>query len=165
MNFNFVIGNIIAVWVIKSFSQFAFYLVVTAMAAVSSFLLLLAPPADKPDADQQPKKISERVQAMKNFVKNRTFQNIIPYFLYTGLIVAVYNTFETQIIVSTIPNDSKEDKNVKSGIIFIIQGVVAAATSLIIGKVADVVKNRTLLYNASNLMAVLAIVWSILTFF
>ena len=67
----------------------------TGLAFLASLCLSILPNISKTEADTKPLTIKERALKMKKIGSDPAFVKIIPYFFYTGLVVAIYNTFET----------------------------------------------------------------------
>ncbi len=163
MNFNMIMGNIIALYVIHAFSQLTFYVVMSTLACAASIMILFAPSVEKTGVDK-PKTVSQKIQDMKNLATGDRMPYFIPFLIFNGLVVAEYIGFESQVLQSILVGREKKEINEYTAAVFIFQGVIAVIIGFFTGKLADKVQDRTLLMNSSLLCVVGAEIVSLLAY-
>ncbi|RZJ99708.1 MAG: MFS transporter, partial [Flavobacterium sp.] len=136
-----VTGSLVAAYVIKHFGQFHFYLTACAISCLAMVMVYFAPEVhryDKEHSEQESfREKSLKVIKLSYSPRMRTF---LLFLVFVGIVCAVSAGFEYKIILSTIPNMSKEDQNAVTALVFVVQGLVTIIFSYVVGDLADMFK-------------------------
>ena len=160
---SFILGNLFGAYLLKVFNQYYYFLCMVALATIACCLFLVLPNVKdfKAKKEDKPKltvvqDIKLQMRGVKKFAFMPAFRPLIPYFLFSGFSVAVYSTFESTIIVSTLPAGSSENtKNERTEIVLIAQGSMSVITSYLVGKLFDLFDNMKTI-NSSNFAFLIA---------
>ena len=136
-----VTGSIVAAYVLKHFGQFHFYLTASGISILAILMVYFAPDVNRYD-EKESEQLSFREKSLKVIKlsyspKMRTF---LLFLIFVGIVCAISAGFEYKIVLSTIPNMSKEDQNATTAWVFMVQGLVTIIFSYVVGDLADMFK-------------------------
>jgi len=70
---------------------------------------------------------------------------LLLYMFSVGILLAIYNGFESTVIVSAVPTLTSDAQDEISAVIFLVEGAMTVVASFAAGKLADVIRRKTVL--------------------
>jgi len=136
-----VTGSIVAAFVLQHFGQFNFYITACAISILAIIMVYLAPDVSRYDekGDEQLGFREQSVRVIK-LSCNPRMKTFLLFIVFVGILTAIYTGFEYRIVLTAIPNMSKEDQNAITSWVFMVQGVLTIIFSYVVGDLADMFK-------------------------
>ena len=157
-------GGLTAAVIIEHFGQFIFFLIACILACVAACMIVIVPDIPKYGQVQNADGVMTKMAKMARLGVGRPMLPLLPYMVMIGLSFAIYNLFESVLILHTIPNMKKENQNDITAIILIVEGAMTIVASYGAGKLADTLK-RNVVLTIFNVSVFLAIVFSFITYY
>ena len=170
-----VFGNVLAAVAVDALGYFNFFLIADIFAGIAVIMLIFAqeaPKANGEDADHL--NVLDKAAMIRELVQNTRMRSFLLYMFFTGFVVAIYNSFEYQVILAAVarPELSELDvdarlaeerrEGVITSLVFTIQAVMGIIASYSAGRLADNYK-RSFVLNVFTGSFALAIVFSFIS--
>lgn len=166
---SFILGNALGAYLMSISNNFYYFVCMSSLALFSSLSLLFLPNVKNLKANDEQKAISigqdikKQLGGIAKISSISQFRILIPYLMFSGFSVAVYSTFESTIVTSTL--SEADAKNLaKTEYLFIGQGIVSVTNSYLIGKAFDFFSINTTI-NTTNFAFVFSMVVAILSYY
>jgi len=162
-----VVGSLVAAVTIDLFGQIGFYIAAIGFASFAVFLIFLAPNVAKygKNTPETQEGLGAKVGKILKLAFGARMRPLILYMMFTGLLLAIYNGFEFEVIERTLPLGTSETKqNAISSQIFTVEGAVTIVASFAAGKLADVIRRVSVL-SIFLFITILAIVTSFASYY
>jgi len=152
-----VLGGIVSKVTITRFGSFGYYLISFGFACISMIMSMVAPQVKKAKEEDAEERIIEKTKKILKLVVGSNMRVLLPYMLYTGFISAMVAAFQYKLVQNTDSSMTPDDLNKISATMNLVQGIISIVTSVVAGKLSDMLKRRTALglFTISQVIAVI----------
>ena len=159
-----VIASLLTALCIKFLGQFQFFVGALGFTCLASIMFALAPNVSKYTKEKSGDTVLNQLKRIGKLATSKKMIPFLPYMVLVGLLLAIYNAFEYEIIVKIIPDFSDEEQNYITSLILSVEGAVTIVASYVVGALSDKMKPKglTALF---NIFAVFAIISSFLSIY
>ncbi len=151
-----IIGGIVSKVTITRFGTFGYYLISAGLACFSLLMFMAAPPVKKTKEEDAEEKPIEKTKKILKLIIGPRMRSLLPYMLYLGFLNAMVAAFQFKLIKNTDETMSSDELNKISATVSLVQGIISTSSSVLAGKLADMLKRKTSLslFNAIHVIAV-----------
>jgi len=159
-----ILGGIVSKVTITRFGSFGYYLISAGLACISLVMFMVAPHVKKAKEEDAEEKPIEKTKKILKLIIGPRMRVLLPYMLYLGFLNAMVAAFQYKLIKNTDSTMSPEELNKISANVSLWQGIISTSSSVVAGKLADILKRKTSL-SLFNVLHVIAVVLAFLSYF
>jgi len=160
-----VLGGIISKLTITRFGSFGYYLISAGCACVVMVMFMIAPKVERAKEEDDEEPVIEKTKKILKLVVGPRMRTLLPYMLYAGFINAMISAFQYKLVQNS-DTDGKmtpDDLNRISVTINLVQGIICTLSSVVAGKLADLLKRRTALH-VFNVVQALGLIFAFVSY-
>ena len=146
------VGNFSAALLIRYFGQFQFYLVMSCTAFISFILFFFVHELEIPKPSQKMVSLKKELKNFYDFLIQKRIRPLLYYMFASGMTVGFYSGFIYILIQNSLPTDTNEQINEKTGFVLGTQGILELITGLVFGSFVDKYSKKKIAYLSNILL-------------
>ncbi len=141
-----ILGSIISKLTITRFGNFGYYLISAGFACLVMLMFMVAPNVQREKEEDAEEKVIEKTKKILKLMTGEKMRKLLPYMLYAGLINATIAAFQYRLVQNTDDKMTPEELNKITTTINLMQGVIITVSSVVAGKLTDILKRKSVLH-------------------